>query len=177
MLLSILAHTPIWVFALLAALLWLGARQTRPNSAPLWRVLALPLAMVLLAGWGVVAAFGHGALGLAGLAAWATSATAVGWAVLRQPLPAALHYDATSGRVHRPGSWTPLLLILTIFALKYCLSVMLVLHPTLSRHAPVVAGLSLLYGLLSGLFAGRALQVWRLAQAASRPLAAGVRGS
>lgn len=164
MLIQILLHTPTWVYALLAALLWLGGRQLRPTQTPLRRVLILPLAMIALAVYGVVAAFGHAALGLEALAVWAVAALAVGLWVRRQPLRANVRYDAQTGLLHRPGSWLPLALILAIFSIKYGVGVTLALHPDYAQHTPLALGISTTYGVLSGIFAGRALQVWQLAR-------------
>ena len=162
MLIEILQNTPAWVYVLFAMLMKLGARQMRPSSAPLWRLVLMPLAMVALAIYGVVAAFGHSPAGLAGLACWAVAALAVLPLVLRRPLPPGTHYDAAARRVHQPGSWVPLALILAIFLTKYGVGVMLAMHPELARQSGVALGISTLYGLFSGVFAGRALRLWHL---------------
>lgn len=157
MLIQILTHTPAWVFVLFAALLWLGTRQLRAGSMPLWRVTAMPVAMVLLAVYGVVTAFGLGAL-----LCWALAAVPVALLVRRRPLSASVRYDAAARRVQQPGSWVPLLLIMGIFMTKYSVGVLLALHPAYAQHLGFAWGISTLYGLFSGLFAGRALRLWRL---------------
>ena len=40
--LQIVANTPIWVWVLLAYLLFIGIRALRPTTAPLWRIAILP---------------------------------------------------------------------------------------------------------------------------------------
>ncbi|MDA7414837.1 hypothetical protein PGB34_00540 [Xenophilus arseniciresistens] len=162
MLIQILLHTPAWVFVLFAALLWLGTRQLSASAMPLWRVTAMPVAMVMLAVYGVVTAFGHSPAGLGGLLCWALAAAAVAQAVQRRPLHEQVRYDAATRRVQLPGSWVPLLLIMGIFLTKYGVGVLLALHPGYARHATFALGISTLYGLFSGLFAGRALRLWRL---------------
>ena len=170
MLIQILMHTPTWVYAVFAALMWLGGRQLRANTAPLWRVVLMPVAMVALAIYGVAAAFGHSPAGLWGLACWAVAALPLALLVLRRPLPADTRYDAARRSIHQPGSWAPLALILAIFLTKYSVGVMLVMHPELARQSLLAVGISTLYGVFSGLFAGRALRLWRLAH---RGIAAG----
>lgn len=49
--LAIVRHTPLWVFALLAFLIWLGAQALRPRAVPLWRLVLVPAAFIV---WGVV---------------------------------------------------------------------------------------------------------------------------
>ena len=168
MLIQILLHTPPWVYLLLAALLWLGGRQLRAGTAPLWRVIAMPVAMVTLAVYGVVTAFGHSPAGLGGLACWALAAVPVALAVLRQPLHAEVRYDAATRSVYQPGSWVPLALILAIFLTKYSVGVMLAMQPDYAQQTLLAVGISALYGVFSGLFAGRALRLWRLAHRSVR---------
>jgi len=46
---TIIAHTPLWVWGLYVALLFLGLQRTSDSSVPLWHVLILPIAVALLA--------------------------------------------------------------------------------------------------------------------------------
>ena len=54
----IFTNTPIWVWALLVALLWLGLSQTANRKASLKRITLLPLAMIGLSLFGTIAVFG-----------------------------------------------------------------------------------------------------------------------
>ncbi len=171
MLVQIITHTPTWVFALLALLAWLGGKQLRAGSAHLYRVVGMPLAMVGLAVYGVVSAFGASSAGGLALACWATAAAATVAVVARRPLDAAVRYDAAARRFFQPGSWVPLALMMAIFGTKYAVGVALAFHPEWTRQAGFALGISTLYGLFSGVFAGRALRLWRLA-AQHRPAVA-----
>ena len=75
MLLQILTHTPTWVFALFAVLLWMGITQLFPRRASLTRITVMPVVMTALAVYGVVSAFADTPWALA---AWATMALLVG---------------------------------------------------------------------------------------------------
>jgi quinol-cytochrome oxidoreductase complex cytochrome b subunit len=44
----ILTHTPLWVFALLAYLIWQGSQSLRPRTQPIWRMLIVPLVFFLM---------------------------------------------------------------------------------------------------------------------------------
>jgi hypothetical protein len=66
-------------------------------------------------------------------------------------------------RLHLPGSWLPMALIVLIFAPRYAAGVAQGLHPEWRALWPLQAGQALLFGALSGLFAGRALALRRLA--------------
>ena len=44
----ILTNTPLWVFALLAYLIWQGSQSLRPRTQPIWRMLIVPLVFFLM---------------------------------------------------------------------------------------------------------------------------------
>ena len=54
MLYEILTHTPAWVFALFALLLWLGATQLTGRRVGLRRTLVMPVVMICLSLYGVL---------------------------------------------------------------------------------------------------------------------------
>nr|WP_145545143.1 DUF6622 family protein [Variovorax boronicumulans] len=171
MLIQILTHTPAWVYALFALLAWMGSRQLRDGSTHLLRATAMPVAMVALAIYGVASAFGRSEAGWLALAGWGLAAAAALTLVARLPLHPAVRYDAASRRFFLPGSGVPLALMMGIFATKYAVGVLLAMHPELAHQGGFATGVSTLYGLFSGIFAGRALRLWRLAL---RPRAATV---
>jgi hypothetical protein len=143
MLYQILMHTPLWVWALLAALLALGVKQSRPGRIRLARTVVLPLAM-------------------AALSAWLLAALPLGWGMSRTAPPAGTRYDADERVFRVTGSWWPLALMMGIFLLKYAVAVTLVQAPGLA-HAPAFAvPAALLYGAFSGCFFGRSARLWRL---------------
>ncbi len=165
---DIVRGTPAWVGLLLAALLALGYSNTRERSVPTARLVLLPLSMLGLALWGVQSAFGASGH-LAGLLAlWAlgfATVLAVAW---RGAAPAGTRYDPATQRIHLPGSWVPLGLILAVFLMKYSIGVQLAMEPALAQQPGFASAVSALYGLLSGLFAARALRVLRLTRPAPR---------
>lgn len=165
MVMAILSHTPGWVFALLLALLALGISQCFTREVSLQRVLLLPLAMVSLAVYGLVSAFGAQPITLS---LWSVAALLSASLVLARPVPAGTRYDAQRRRYLVPGSAVPLLLIVGLFAAKYAVNVELALQPGLAQQASFTSAVSALYGCSSGVFMGRAARLWKLAHAASR---------
>lgn len=162
-LIQILLHTPRWVFAVFALLLWLGVRQMAAGRAHLNRVLVMPLAMGGLAGWGVESAFGGSPAGLAALGVWVLTALATLALVLRRAVPEGVGFDPLSREFQLPGSAVPLTLMMGIFFTKYVVGVSLAMHPELARQALMALGVSALYGVFTGLFAGRSLRLLKLA--------------
>lgn len=160
MLIQILIHTPRWVFALFALLLWLGGRQLLAGRIGLTKVTLLPVAMTGLSVYGVLSAFG---VAPAPLLAWAVAALMAAALVLQRPLPASTRYDARSQSFGVAGSAVPLLLLMGIFFTKYIVGVQLALHPGLARQHAFALAVAALHGAFSGIFAARSLRLWRLA--------------
>jgi hypothetical protein len=156
MLMQIFTHTPLWVWALAAALLALGLWQRRTRSVAPGALLGLPLGMLALGLWTLVPAFVQ--LPVTTLI-WLL-ALGGGLALGRQlPVPRGAAWQPATRRLHLPGSWVPLLLIGTIFSLRYAAAVALALNPALRLSLVFQALLALIFGLLGGLFLGRSLSL------------------
>jgi len=169
MLIQIVQHTPTWVFALFALLLWLGVKQLSTRTQGLPRALSMGLAMTGLAVYGAVSAFGAHAWALS---AWAFAALAAFAWMVRQPLARGTRYDSWQGVFTLPGSWKPLALMMGIFATKYVVGVMLAMQPQLAGQVAFALPVALIYGLFTGVFASRSMRLWLLAQRGNRQGAA-----
>lgn len=164
---QVVSHTPVWVWALLAGLVALGASQLRDRNASLLRTQLMPLGMAAFSVIGVLSAFGVSAAvaaqaGGAWLAAAISTAALALW--LQPTAPQGTRYARSSRSFHLPGSAMPLALILGIFLTKYFVGVELAMQPGLARDTAFALQISGLYGMFSGLFAARALRLWRLAR-------------
>jgi len=160
MLLTILRHTPTWVWGLLATLVALGLLQTRARDVTRARLLALPLAMLLMSLWSLAPAFAS--------TAWAPGSWGIGFAAAlaataRLRPPPGARWRAETLRWHLPGSWAPMALILAIFSLKYGVGVALGLQPSWRTDAGFQLAIAALYGILNAALLGRSLSVLRLA--------------
>ena len=162
---QIIIHTPIWVGALLALLLWLGFKQSQPGQPSLLRITVVPLVLTSLSLFGALSAFGSVP---AVMLTWLAAAAVLTMGVLQRPLPDATRYDARTRTFQVPGSWVPLVLMMGIFANKYVVGVTLSMHPGLAHEATFTLGFSALYGAFSGVFAARAIRLWRLALVQTR---------
>jgi hypothetical protein len=152
MLLAILHHTPNQVWVLLAALIALGVWQSRDREVTLARVTVLPLVLIALSFSGVLNAFGHLTLAWIGWAAGVTAAIVVGRPFVA--IRTARRVPQTD-RLHVPGSWLPLVLIVALFVVKYVANVSVALNPALASDATFAGVCSLAYGSFSGLFLAR----------------------
>jgi len=152
---AIVTHTPWWVFALLAYLVWMGVKGLQPRTLPLARVFMTPAVFIV---WGVVGAAGrHLPPGL-NAAAW-IGAAVVGAIPGALTGPRRIEVNRSLNLVHVEGSPFPLVRNVTIFALRYGLGVATAMShgddPGLAVVATAVSGLS------AGYFLGWTAMVWR----------------
>src|SRR5256885_9751116 len=116
MILAILRHTPVWVWALLGTLIVFGLSQTRPQTIGRARAILLPLVMVLFSLNGALSTFTQMPVALVGwLAGYWLALGIAGAAVAVR----GASWLQASRQFQIPGSWVPLLLIVSLFATKY----------------------------------------------------------
>lgn len=160
---TVLQHTPVWVWGLLAGLIGLGLSQARARTAGLARVALMPVVMTTLSLWGTVSAFGGSPLFGYVMLAWMVGASVTVAAVAPIAPARGSDYDAATRTFTLPATWVPLVLILGIFLTRYVVNVDLAMQPGLARDGQYTLLVGALYGLFSGIFIGRAARLWRLA--------------
>lgn len=148
---QIVSHTPTYVWALLAFLTYRGFLASQDRETSLLKVALIPLVMLGLAVSGIR---GDGALGEGVWAVWALGA-AVSAGLIWQLSTRAIEVNRAAGTILQRGSWMPLGLMLAIFATKYTVAVVSVMHPELPHSLPFALSVTLLYGVFNGLFLGR----------------------
>lgn len=167
---QILSNTPLWVWAILAFLIYRGIRAAADREIPFGRLFIIPLAMLGLSLQGIVSAFGAGmAIALIWLA-FLSAAALLAWCLFDQA-KMVVHFDR--GAIFQYGSWMPLALMMGIFFTKYGVAVMLVLNPQYAQHAAFAAATCALYGVFNGIFIGnllRVVSIYRSAGAALRTM-------
>jgi hypothetical protein len=165
LIIQILSHTPVWVFVLFFVLLVFGLMQTRTRTVRKIPALLFPAGMIALSLAGINSSFGLGPVPLASWAIALTIAAFVGYALFRDER---VRYDATEGKLFIPGSWVPLAVIMAIFFAKYIYAVMRAFDAGVISAPLFVVVLSSVYGLLSGYFGARALNLIRQVQKVER---------
>lgn len=154
MLIQILSHTPLYVWAILAFLVWRGVAELREREIAVARLFVLPLVMLVLTLNDIALKFG---LGATALAAWTTafaSASLLAWRFGRVRVSP----GTEPGRVSVAGSAMPLVLMLSIFVVKYLTSVLLAVRPDLAGQALMMAVVCAAFGAFNGYFLGRLLR-------------------
>ncbi len=163
---QILKGTPIWVWAILAALIYLGSKQMTARVVRRYSVLIAPVVFLFV---GLTAA----RRGPVGFATWAASL--IGLAAVTffvwQPTGGA-RYEASGDQLHMPGSAMPMLLMLAIFLLNYVINVVLAINPSYRSQLAWQVGPALILGALSGVFIGRAATLFRMNRLSQTAIAA-----
>ena len=156
---QIITHTPLWVWGLLTALLALGLWQRRERRVRPFQLLLLPTVLMAMGLWSM--APGLVAQPVSALI-WLLAVAGACWLGLRLPRPSTARWLPDVGQLQLPGSWLPLVIIVSIFSLRYATGVVLTFHPHWRGLAAVQWSLALVFGLLSGVFLGRALGLFQL---------------
>ncbi|SEO04154.1 hypothetical protein SAMN05428959_104336 [Duganella sp. CF517] len=163
---QIISHTPTYVWALLAFLVYRGVLAAKDRQVPLSKMFIIPVAMLVMSLAGIN---GHGPLGAGVWAVWLSGMLAT-VAIIWTTGKGGIAVDRATGTVLQRGSWTPLALMVAIFVTKYTVAVLSAMHPELQRQMLFVVAVSGLFGVFNGVFIGRLLRC--VAAYARQPAAA-----
>jgi hypothetical protein len=164
MLQQILIHTPVYVWAILAVLVWRGCAALRDREMKVRSLFIVPIIMLVLSLQDVAMKFGSSG---SAFAAWATAAagtTLLVWKLGRNRTAP----GSAPGSVIVRGSWLPLAMMMAVFFTKYAASVLLAILPHARQDALIAAGVCALFGVFNGCFLGRLARdvaAWRGLQA------------
>lgn len=156
MLTGILHNTPYWVWGVFVLLLVLGLMQTRRRRAPRLTVFILPAVMIPLSFSTIAVEFGIRALPVIAWLCGIALAFALNSFVFKSP--AGVHFLRENNAFDIPGSWIPLVLMMTIFLARFVLGVTRAVNPALIATDLFAAIVSAILGFCSGLFAARAMK-------------------
>ena len=166
-LLQILQGAPLWVWPLLALLVFLGVRSLRGRSVPVGSLVALPLAFF---GLSISNLLPFDDLAPWRIGAWLVAlaiGAAPGWLLVR---PQRITVDRDRKRIGVPGSVVPLVLMLTAFVGGFYFGYLFARYPELRGDPATLVLASTFRGLMSGYFVGRAarqFQIYRTAPQAT----------
>ncbi|SFS72418.1 hypothetical protein SAMN04488040_1754 [Sulfitobacter marinus] len=152
----LITDAPLWVWPLFTVLLLVGLRARRDREVPVLLIYALPL-LSLLSLHSIYVTGPTGWIWVLFIAASVVGAVAGHRMQERWVL-------ARTGRtVYLAGESVTLLVIMTLYWSNFAGGALRDLAPDLYANAGFHAALSLVLGLFSGSFLGRALRVWRMA--------------
>lgn len=145
---GIVTHTPLYVWAIFAFIVFLGYQRTRDRVVHVWRLLLLPAVMIVTAMSGIIG--GGLAILPAVLAGFAVGGTG-GWLLERDGATRRL----PGGRLWLRGEWWSLLQIILIFGFRYSLAVTTAINPAFVGNPTVHLVTAFISSLLSALVLGR----------------------
>jgi hypothetical protein len=170
--LQIVIHTPLWVFAILAALIWLGIRNLKPRDVPLWSIFVLPLISLGFA----PARIGATPDAATGLIVFLVAASVFAGAGLVAGSRVRAKLGQQNLLIGLPGSPFTLVYGLSIFAANYVLGVTFAIDRGLATDAfwgfvPALIGGALAGFVVArqGMLAGRDFQARHLVVAGQPP--------
>lgn len=169
MLNQIVTHTPVYVWAILAFLIFRGVIALRTREVAMSKLFIIPIVMLALSLFDIAAKFGLGGIGFA---TWIATAVAT-LALLYHFSAARVAPTGTPGHVIVRGSIWPLALMMAIFVTKYVASVVLAVQPQLHQSVTFTVVVCALFGLFSGYFVGRLARDVKAYQGFAAPLDAG----
>lgn len=165
---QILSHTPLYVWAILAFLVYRGLAAARTRELAPRALFIVPVVMLGLSLQGIVSAFGADG---GALLAWLAGMLLVAPPALRWS-GARIGPGGAAGKVRVAGSWSPLAAMLATFAVKYAVAVAVALRPALMQDAFFAAAVCGLYGMLNGYFIAQLLRDLRQLRALGMPVPA-----
>jgi hypothetical protein len=166
MLQQILIQTPVYVWAILAFLIYRGVVASKDRVVSYRSVFIIPTVMLVLGANSIARGFG---LDTAAGAAWLGGMVAgagIAWA-----LTGRVTVDRAAGVVVQRGSWIPLALMMAIFFCKYAVAVTLTILPALRGNAGFAVPVCVAFGVFNGVFLGRLLRTvaaWNAGRSAAQ---------
>ena len=160
---EVIRHTPLWVWGLLAGIVFAGALQMRHHVLSRQRVALLPIGLGAYSLWGALAVAGFHA---SALIAWVTGLVAFLAVGRTLPWASRVRHDAARDVFEVGATVWPLVLMVAVFATRYAVAVTLVFHRDWATHTTFAWLVGAGYGALTGLLAARALVI--LATAGAR---------
>ena len=156
---EIIKHTPIWVFILLIALIYLGYSQSKSRYVSQNTIFILPFIMILLSLFGVISTFGIGA-GI-GILLWIFSFIMT--FVISNKLFKInnVRYNYKEKTFFIKGSWVPMVLIMFIFLIKYIVGAMTAMDVDIVNSIEFFYIIIILYGIISGIFLSRTILIYK----------------
>jgi hypothetical protein len=147
-----LEMTPWWIYILFIYFLMLGFKAANPSVASLKRLSIIPLFFL---GWAIY----HLSTDLEEryffLLPWGLALAAGSYLGYLQVRGWAIGVDQERRTLILPGSWSTLLLSLSLFALKYAFGFVYATNPTAHLNASVFGADLLASGIIVGMFWGR----------------------
>ncbi len=153
--LKIIYNTPIYVWPLLALLIW-GGWKSRKTYIVAWKdLLIMPIIMFFWSVYVVLARYDTFPIYF-----WIASMLIGVWLGRMTVRKIHLEFDKQKNLIQIEGSWMPMILSISIFSLRYILGATYGMHPELAGNG-IFFLLENAAIVVSGMFVGRVIGYWQ----------------
>jgi predicted dienelactone hydrolase len=163
---EILAHTPAWVFAVLAFLIVFGLLQARSRVVRVELAFFLPVFMFI---WSISGVMTNATRPVTALLCWFAGLSMVAALFVGRGNVNGDKFDGATRRFAIRGSWVPLFVMLGIYATRYFIGVATAMHLEVTESAYFEEAASLVLGAGSGFFVARGLILLRVQKGSASP--------
>jgi hypothetical protein len=158
---QIIQRTPIWVFPLIAVVLWLGSINLRERTVSPRVLWALPTAMLLMSTGNSIGAAAEPRTVLVDWLVAATIGTTIGWMLTQKPLA----IEPGARRMTLPRTVVPLAVCVAMILLRYAFGYLYGRYPELRADRTyaltLIAGSAVLGGIMFGRCARLGFWYWQ----------------
>lgn len=158
---QIISNTPIYVWLLLVYLIRGGWKSRRDYTVAWKDLLVTPAIMFFWSIYSTVTRYEGSTICL-----WVVSLSLGIWVGLLTVRRLRLSFDKQKNLIEIAGNWTPMILSLTIFSLRYFLGAVYGLHPVLVGSYKMLA-IECMATIVSGMFTGRLIGYYLRSKTAS----------
>jgi hypothetical protein len=163
---NIIGHTPVWVFPLIVAVLWLGSLNLRERNVSLRSLFIFPVVMLVMSIGNSIGTSADPWTALADWLCWAAIGAVIGWYLTQAPRA----IKPNPRQIVLAGSAIPLIVCIALIVLRYAFGYLYGRYPELRANENyalvLIAGGASLGGVMLGRY-GR-LGVWYWKAAASK---------
>ncbi|HEX2582981.1 MAG TPA: hypothetical protein VHL30_02575 [Chlamydiales bacterium] len=149
---QLLEMTPWWVYLLFAYFLMLGVRASNPTIASFKKLAVLP---IFFLGWALYGLLTDLESRYFFLIPWIMALLTGSWIGYLQVSKWPILVDAERQTISLPGSWSTLLLSISMFALKYIFGLIYATHPMAYKNSAIFGTDLIFSNLIVGMFWGR----------------------
>jgi hypothetical protein len=164
MIIGIATGTPVWVWVVFAYGIYTGIKALGERRVSLKTMILLPGVFLFLSVPSLVGIVGQNPLVALVWGLCLLAGLVLGWYLLT---PEPVSVDRTAGTLVVPGTWTVLVLFVTIFTVKFVYGFEQAVNPELAAQPGFLLGVFALSGLSTGIVIGRtAKNYYEFSQAA-----------
>jgi len=156
---DIIKGTPLWVWVLFAYVLIKGFRASKTRTVPIYQLPIMPLIFTL---WSFFSVYGKYGLSAIAIMVWMISCAlglVLGFYISKKQT---VTINREKNVVTLPGSFIPLILAISFFAVKYFIGVTYALDPSFKTNVFFYGADMIMSGMVSGVSWARLISIMKV---------------